>query len=221
MHPVPPPASHLLPIVLDLADLPILLVGRSVQAVKRLAMLEAAGALHVRVFSDRVAPDLLDVAEGRLMHRLPTEAEIAAARLLLIGDLSPAEAAPLVAAARRHRVLVNAEDQLPHCDFHTPAIVRRGDLLLTVSTAGAAPALAARVKGWLEQQFRPHWADRLARAGALRQRLRAAAATPRAVIGAVNDLADDEAWEPIATAPRAGAAVPSRALSEPCLIHAF
>jgi precorrin-2 dehydrogenase/sirohydrochlorin ferrochelatase len=221
MHPVPPPASHLLPIVLDLADLPILLVGRSVQAVKRLAMLEAAGAAHVRVFSDRVAPDLLDVAEGRITQRLPTEAEIAAARLLLIGDLAPEEASPLVAAARRHRVLVNTEDQLANCDFHTPAIVRRGDLLLTVSTAGAAPALAARIKGWLEQQFRPHWGDRLTRAGTLRQRLRGRAATPREVIAAVNDLADDEAWEPIASPPRPDAAARSRALAEPCLIHAF
>lgn len=221
MHPVLPPASQLLPIVLDLADLPILLVGRSVQAVKRLAMLEAAGARDVRVFSDRVAPDLLDVAEGRLTHRLPTEAEISAARLLLIGDLTPEEASPLVAAARRHRVLVNTEDQLAQCDFHTPAIVRRGDLLLTVSTAGAAPALAARIKGWLEQQFRPHWSERLTRAGTLRQRLRGRAATPREVIAAVNELADDEAWEPIASSPRAGAAAPSRALAEPCLIHAF
>jgi precorrin-2 dehydrogenase/sirohydrochlorin ferrochelatase len=57
--------------------------------------------------------------------------------------------------------LVNLEDVLQHCDFHTPSVVRRGDLLLTVSTAGKSPGLAAAVRQWLERCFGPEWAERV------------------------------------------------------------
>jgi precorrin-2 dehydrogenase/sirohydrochlorin ferrochelatase len=42
------------------------------------------------------------------------------------------------------------------------AEVRRGELLLTVSTGGASPALAARLRARLAAEFGPEWADRLA-----------------------------------------------------------
>jgi precorrin-2 dehydrogenase/sirohydrochlorin ferrochelatase len=59
-------------------------------------------------------------------------------------------------------VLVNVEDCPALCDFHSVAEVRRGDLLLTISTGGASPGLAARVRARLEGEFGPEWADRLA-----------------------------------------------------------
>ncbi len=58
-------------------------------------------------------------------------------------------------------MLVNVEDVLPLCDFHVPAVVRRGDLLLTASTGGAAPGLARALREWLAQNFGPEWTDRL------------------------------------------------------------
>jgi precorrin-2 dehydrogenase / sirohydrochlorin ferrochelatase len=58
-------------------------------------------------------------------------------------------------------VLVNVEDVTEGCDFHTPALVRRGDLLLTVSTAGRSPGLAARVRARLEAEYGPEWDERL------------------------------------------------------------
>ena len=42
------------------------------------------------------------------------------------------------------------------------AEVRRGDLLLTVSTGGASPGLAARIRARLAAEFGPEWGDRLA-----------------------------------------------------------
>jgi precorrin-2 dehydrogenase/sirohydrochlorin ferrochelatase len=59
-------------------------------------------------------------------------------------------------------VLVNVEDRPALCDFHSVAAVRRGDLLLTVSTGGASPGLAARIRARLADQYGPEWADRLA-----------------------------------------------------------
>ena len=61
--------------------------------------------------------------------------------------------------------LVNVEDVKPWCDFHNPALVRRGDLLLTVSTNGRSPGLAARIRRQLAATFGAEWADRLSTIG--------------------------------------------------------
>ena len=83
-------------------------------------------------------------------------------RALWIVGLPDDEAAELAALARSERVLVNVEDRPALCDFHSVAEVRRGDLLLTVSTGGASPGLAARIRARLAAEFGPEWADRLA-----------------------------------------------------------
>lgn len=61
--------------------------------------------------------------------------------------------------ARRLNVPVNCTDDAEGGDFHIPSMVRRDDLLLTVSTGGAAPALAREICHRLEQQFGPAWGD--------------------------------------------------------------
>ena len=124
---------------------------------------------------------------------LPAEVAIAAHRLLLVAGLPPSDGAALAALARRHRVVVNVEDDPPLCDFHMPAMVRRGALLLAASTSGASPALAARIRAWLADRFGPEWADRADRAAALRAELRAAGRAAEAG-RAVNALVDRERW---------------------------
>ncbi len=62
--------------------------------------------------------------------------------------------ARLAQLARDAGVLVNVEDVPDLCDFHVPAAVRRGDLLLTVSTGGRAPGLSRILREWLETPFR-------------------------------------------------------------------
>ena len=81
-------------------------------------------------------------------------------RALWIVGLPDDEAAALAALARSERVLVNVEDRPALCDFHSVAEVRRGDLLLTVSTGGASPGLAARIRARLAADFGPEWAER-------------------------------------------------------------
>ena len=59
-------------------------------------------------------------------------------------------------------MLVNVEDRPALCDFHSVAEVRRGDLLLTVSTNGGSPRLAARIRARLESEYSADWSERLA-----------------------------------------------------------
>ena len=50
------------------------------------------------------------------------------------------------AEAEAAGILVNAVDDPPFCDFYFPSVVRRGDLQIAISTAGASPALAQRLR---------------------------------------------------------------------------
>lgn len=61
--------------------------------------------------------------------------------------------------ARALGIAANASDDPEGADFHVPSMVRRGSLLVTVSTGGKAPALARELTHRLEQQFGPAWGD--------------------------------------------------------------
>lgn len=151
----------MVPITLDPSRLSLGLCGRGELAAKRLRWLRDGGARSCVVFADRADAELSAVAGGDLCRRLPTAADLRDLDVLWIADLPQEDAEPLVALARQHKVLVNLEDVRPACDFHNPALVRRGDLLMTVSTNGASPGLAARIRRDLEARYDESWADRL------------------------------------------------------------
>ena len=155
----------MIPIVVDPRQSAMALIGRGEAAERRLELLLAGGAEQIAVFSDAPSARLEELAACRLRRRLPAAAELARFALLWIADLPIAEAAPLARAARAGGCLVNVEDVVALCDFHNPSQVRRGDLLLTVSTAGKSPGLAARIRAQLARAFGPEWALRLERIG--------------------------------------------------------
>jgi precorrin-2 dehydrogenase/sirohydrochlorin ferrochelatase len=66
-------------------------------------------------------------------------------------------------------VLANLVDDVEHCDFAAPAIVRRGELQIAVSTGGRTPALASRLRRLLEERFGPEWEELSALLGEVRE----------------------------------------------------
>ncbi|HJT37732.1 MAG TPA: bifunctional precorrin-2 dehydrogenase/sirohydrochlorin ferrochelatase [Actinomycetota bacterium] len=54
-------------------------------------------------------------------------------------------------------VPVNVVDDPPHCTFIAPSIVRRGDLMIAISTGGTNPAIAVRIRERLEKEFGPEY----------------------------------------------------------------
>ncbi len=160
------------PIMLDISEFPVAVVGNSPAAARRIALLDAGGARYLSVFADDPGVELREQAGDRLTGRLPTDAEVAAQRVIFTADLPDAQAERIAAVARDARVLLNTEDVRPLCDFHVPSMVRRGDLLLTISTNGKSPGLARRLRKSFEAQFGPEWADRLDEIAAARSRWR-------------------------------------------------
>src|ERR1700733_9782834 len=132
----------LLPIVLNEAAVKVGLAGAGEALERRRSALTEAGVTPVEV-------------------RLDSISDLAGLALLYVAGITESEAATLVARARDAGILVNVEDVPELCDFHAPATVRRGDLLVTVSTAGRAPGLARLIREWLSAKLGSEWSRQL------------------------------------------------------------
>ena len=162
----------MIPVALDPARLAMAVVGRGAKALQRFRALRAGGAASALLFCDAATADFEAEAGNGLRARLPEGGDLASLDVLWVVGLPEEVASALTEAARTQGVLVNVEDVTRLCDFHSVAEVRRGDLLLTVSTGGRSPGLAARIRQRLADEFGAEWADRLAEIGALRDRWR-------------------------------------------------
>ena len=96
--------------------------------------------------------------------------------------------------ARAREILCNVVDDPPHCDFYYPAIVRRGQLQIAISTAGLSPALAQRIRKQLEEEFPPAYASWLEQLGSRREALFAAGGDPEMRRQLLHRLATREAF---------------------------
>jgi precorrin-2 dehydrogenase/sirohydrochlorin ferrochelatase len=161
--------SPMIPLALDPKFAKLAVAGNGPLALRRYLALRAAGAEDAILFADAPIPELAAAAGEYLKDHLPSAAELADLHVLWIVDVESARAAELAHFARSLRVLVNVEDVPAYCDFHSVAEIRRGDLLLTVSTGGAAPGLAGSIRRALETCFGPEWAQRVAEIAELRR----------------------------------------------------
>lgn len=156
------------PIVLDPAAAKILLIGEGELVLRRLRLLDEAGAGDVDVYSRAPTAALSERAAGRLKGERPSAEVLAGGQIVFLAGLAEEEAISLAAAVRRAGHLVNSEDMKSLCDFHVPSTIRRGDLLITVSTGGKSPGLARRLRRHIEGLFGPEWAGRLNEIASLR-----------------------------------------------------
>lgn len=132
--------------------------------------------------------------EARILPPGAPDEALKPLKLLFVAGLDAGESRLLAGRARALGVLVNVEDVLPLCDFHVPALVRRGDLLLTVSTGGTAPGLASALRAWLGQAFGPEWTGRIGELGLARAKWRAEGLAPPQVSENMRDLIARMGW---------------------------
>jgi siroheme synthase-like protein len=81
------------------------------------------------------------------------------------------DAAEVEREANEVGALLNVVDDAPHCSFIAGSIVRRGELTVAISTAGAAPAVAVRLRERLERELGHEYAEFLRVLAALREPL--------------------------------------------------
>ncbi len=186
----------MIPLALDPKNSQLVLIGAGPGALRRLRALHQAGATGLLVFSPDADAGLAQAAGAHLRHRLPDTADLQNLHLVWVVGLPTDTAAKIAAMARSMGALVNVEDVPALCDFHSVAEIRRGDLLLSISTNGAAPGLAASIRRRLERCFSPQWAARVAEIAALRRGWQTEGVTMAQAAQRIDAMVAEHGWLP-------------------------
>jgi len=168
--------------MVDLADRRCVVVGGGAVALRKVRrLLEARAAVTV------VAPAATDplrrlAARGRLVlqTRPVRAADLGGAFLVFAATDDPAVNRRVAETAIRRGALVNVADDPAACSFHVPAVLRRGELTVAVSTGGGSPALARRLRERLGAILGPEYDAFLTALRELRRRARRAISDPQA-----------------------------------------
>ncbi|EON71993.1 precorrin-2 dehydrogenase/sirohydrochlorin ferrochelatase family protein [Lysinibacillus sphaericus] len=146
--------TNYFPIHINIEYKTVVIVGGGHVATQKVASLLPAKA-NVVVVSPTLHETLLPLAEsGQITWRdkvfEPRDLDDASLIIAATNDTTVNEA---VQEAAQHWQLLNRADAQGESNFITPATIRRGPLVLTVSTSGASPSLACKIKEDLAEQF--------------------------------------------------------------------
>jgi precorrin-2 dehydrogenase/sirohydrochlorin ferrochelatase len=144
------------PVFLDLTDRLAVVVGGGPVGRRKTAALRAAGARVRLVCLEPRPAEEIDAGIDWLAESYEPRHLDGAVLVFAAGPAALNER--VVADARARGVWVASASDPPAGDFITPSTVRRGELVIAVSTGGAVPALARRVRERLEEELDDHFA---------------------------------------------------------------
>lgn len=168
------------PVFLSVVGRPCLVVGGGEVATRKVAGLLEAGA-RVTVVSPRLTATLAtQAADGTIQHR-PRNYETRDLRdcfLVYAATNDETVHERIAAEAAAEGTLLNVVDRPRLCTFIVPAVLRRGELSIAVSTGGGSPALAGRVRDAIDVALGDEYEQALTLLSRLRHRLRETAMSP-------------------------------------------
>jgi precorrin-2 dehydrogenase/sirohydrochlorin ferrochelatase len=146
------------PMMLDVTDRLVVIIGGGRVAARKARVLLEAGARRVRMVAPEFAEEVPPGVERVVGRYEATHVE--GAGLVFAATDSAEVNEAVVAEAGRRGILVNRADgdEKEPGDFATPAVLRKGPVTVTVSTAGA-PALAVMIRDELAARFEPRWRE--------------------------------------------------------------
>ncbi len=161
------------PVNLDIRKKNCLVVGGGSVGTRKVKMLLECGA-KVTVVSPFATEKLAKMAENNkiTLHKRSYEASDPDSAFLVIGATDD-EALNIQISrdAEKQNKLCNIADRPEVCNFILPAIVKRDDLIIAISTSGKSPAFAKKLRKELEKQFGDEYAVFLKMMGAIRKKL--------------------------------------------------
>lgn len=161
------------PIMVDLRNRPCTVVGGGAVAERKVAALLACGA-EVTVISPGLSPLLQEWArQGKItvFFRPYREGDLAGAFLVISATDDEQINKAAAAEAGRGGILLNVADVPQRGNFIVPAVIAQGPLIIAVSTGGASPALAKKIRRELEHKFGPEYGVLLNLLGKVREQL--------------------------------------------------
>ena len=146
----------LYPLFMDVAGRRCVVVGGGGVASRKARGLLGSGA-RVTVVAPEVAPEI-EAMEVKVERRPYAPGDLAGAALAFAATDRREVNAAVAREARESGIPVNVADRPAEGDFALPSVLRRGGMQVAVSTGGASPTLARRIRDALEPSFGAEWA---------------------------------------------------------------
>ncbi|MCS7149332.1 MAG: bifunctional precorrin-2 dehydrogenase/sirohydrochlorin ferrochelatase [Caldimicrobium sp.] len=158
------------PIFLNLTDrLCVVIGGGSVAERKVLSLLESGA--RVKLISPEITVKLRELKEKGALHwekRLYQRGDLTGAFLVIAATNDPKVQEAIFQEAEERSIPCNVVDKPDLCSFIVPSTIKRGGFVLAISTGGASPALARRIREILEKEFSPDFELYVSLMGAIR-----------------------------------------------------
>ena len=170
------------PICLDMRGKRCLVIGGGPVAERKVDGLLGAEAI-VTVISPSITERLRRWrAEGKLRHveRLCQSGDLEGYNLVFVATDDKEISAMVAKKGHERRVWVNAADDPAHCDFILPAVLRRGQLLVAITTGSLSPALSRAIREELEAYFTEDYGTLAEIVGEVRRELTGRSTSPSA-----------------------------------------
>lgn len=118
---------------------------------------------------ERMAASLPEGQGGlRLIYRAAQKADLEGAFFVIAATDSPETNAWAAELCREQGILINAVDDRKNCSFYFPALVKRGPVVVGISTGGCSPAAASWLRRKAERMVPEEMGDTVERLGELR-----------------------------------------------------
>jgi precorrin-2 dehydrogenase / sirohydrochlorin ferrochelatase len=150
------------PVMLEITGRRCLVLGADAVRDGKVESLLAAGADDVLVVAEGPLEHLnaLETIDGISVERRAWRSEdLNGAFICVAASRDRGERDAIAREARARHILVNVLDDIPNCDWATPGVVRRGELVLAISTGGASPALAKKLRILLSEDYGEEWSE--------------------------------------------------------------
>ncbi len=189
--------TSLFPMFLKLQGRQCLVVGAGKVGEPKISSLLESGA-RIRVVARDASPAVHEWGRsGKIALELRPFApeDLEGVFLAIVATASRQLNEEIYREAQIRGILCNVVDVPDLCDFFYPAVVRRGDLQIAVSTNGQSPSLAQKIRQQLEKQFGPGYAAWVAELGETRRFILASDLDKQRKLDLLHSLASWEAAE--------------------------
>lgn len=160
------------PFMMDIEGKQCLIVGGGNLAYKKAEMILSFGANVVLV-----APDIcsqLSSLEGKstqlsIIRREFLESDVESADMVIAATNNEGLNTQIFELCKEKKILVNVVDVKEECSFIFPALIRQNNILVTVSTGGNSPAIAAHLKNKIEEHMPRYYGEMADTLGSFRE----------------------------------------------------
>ncbi len=186
------------PIFLNLSGRRAVVIGGGTVAVRKAQGLLSAGARVILVaenFDEALLKEIFKGTDVQLVKSKYSKDYLGCALLAIAATNDRQLNEEIYKDCQELEILCNVADRPELCNFFVPAVVRRGDLQITIGTEGDCPAYAGHIRRKIEEAFTDEHGDFLAELESVRKYIIANVASPAERKALLGQLVKDESFE--------------------------